>query len=187
VLAADLLRHYWMLHRHDHGPRSSLIERQARELASLRAHAYKHASFYRRFHAGLQAAPLRNLAVLSKAVLMEHFDEIVTDPTLRLRDLEQHLSKLESDHRFGGYWVNATSGSTGRRGIFVFDRAEWTEFLASWLPGRTLQHPTPQTIRARRLPAIDQLRPCVQVPSAIIWVAGGAVCERSWRPAPAPD
>jgi putative adenylate-forming enzyme len=136
VLAADLLRRYSMLRRHDHWPRSRLIAHQSRELASLRAHAYAHSSFYRRFHAGLESAPLRDLPVLSKTLLMEHFDEIVTDPTLRLRDLEQHLRTLEGDRRFRGYWVSATSGSTGRRGIFVFDRAEWMDFLASWLRGR---------------------------------------------------
>jgi putative adenylate-forming enzyme len=136
LLAADVLRRYWMLRRHDYWPRSRLIAHQAQALARLRAHAYAHSSFYRRFHAGLQAAPLRDLPVLTKAVLMEHFDEIVTDPTLRLRDLEHHLSTLDGDRLFRGYWVNATSGSTGRRAILVFDRAEWTEFLASWLRGR---------------------------------------------------
>jgi phenylacetate-coenzyme A ligase PaaK-like adenylate-forming protein len=136
LLAADVLRRYWMLRRHDFWPRSRLIAYQAQELARLRAHAYRHSSFYRRFHAGLQAAPLRDLPVLTKAVLMEHFDEIVTDPSVHLRDLEQHLSTLEGDYRFRGYWVSATSGSTGRRGVFVCDRGEWMDSRASWLRGR---------------------------------------------------
>jgi phenylacetate-coenzyme A ligase PaaK-like adenylate-forming protein len=136
LLTAGLVRRYWILPRYDRWPRSRLEAHQAQALRLLRTHAYAHSRFYACFHAAKQQAPLDMLPVLTKTLLMEHFDEIVTDPAVHLRDVEEHLTTLESDARFRDrYRVNATSGSTGRRGIFLFDRSEWLDFLASWTRG----------------------------------------------------
>jgi phenylacetate-coenzyme A ligase PaaK-like adenylate-forming protein len=73
------------------------------------------------------------LPVLTKAMVMEHFDELVTDPAVRLADVEAHLASLEGNERFRGrYWVAATSGTTGRRGIFLWDLDEWVTVIASY-------------------------------------------------------
>jgi phenylacetate-coenzyme A ligase PaaK-like adenylate-forming protein len=67
-------------------------------------------------------------------MVMEHFDELVTDPALRLADVEAHLATLSGgDELFDGrYRVASTSGSTGRRGIFLWDPGEWAAILASY-------------------------------------------------------
>jgi phenylacetate-coenzyme A ligase PaaK-like adenylate-forming protein len=136
LLAAELLGRYWMLLRHDRWPRSRLETYQAQRLGLLREQAYARSQFYRRFHAGHEDAPLHTLPVLTKALLMEHFDEIVTDHAVRLQDVNHHLATLQGDCRFHHrYWVNATSGTTGQRGMFLFDRSEWADFLASWTRG----------------------------------------------------
>jgi phenylacetate-coenzyme A ligase PaaK-like adenylate-forming protein len=65
---------------------------------------------------------------------MEHFDELVTDPTVRLADVEAHLATLSGGDELLGrrYRVASTSGSTGRRGLFLWDSAEWASVLASY-------------------------------------------------------
>lgn len=69
---------------------------------------------------------------------MEHFDEISTRPEIRLVDLERYLAGLGSSELFRGRWfVCATAGTTGRRGVFVWDRREWVQVLDS---GRTAAH-----------------------------------------------
>ena len=71
--------------------------------------------------------------MLTKAMVMEHFDELVTDPAVSLADVEAHLAALKGNERFRGrYWVAATSGTTGRRGIFLWDLDEWVDVLASY-------------------------------------------------------
>jgi phenylacetate-coenzyme A ligase PaaK-like adenylate-forming protein len=71
--------------------------------------------------------------VLTKADLMEHFDELVTDRRVRLSDVEAHLPSVAGDSRFlGRYRVVATSGSTGLRGIFLSDPREWATVIASY-------------------------------------------------------
>ena len=64
---------------------------------------------------------------------MECFDELVTDPTVGLADIEAHLATLSGgDELFNGrYRVASTSGSTGRRGLFLWDPASGPP---SWPP-----------------------------------------------------
>jgi phenylacetate-CoA ligase len=121
------------LRRRDHWTRRQLAEHQDRALRLLREHASTRSPFYRRFHEGLNDRPLQELPVLTKKLVMEHFDELVTDPSVRLTDVEAHLATLRGDERFHGrYWVASTSGTTGRRGIFLWSFDEWATILASY-------------------------------------------------------
>src|SRR5262245_56536139 len=131
-----LARVLWQRRRlrgHERWSRAELAAHQARALEALRAHAYAHSPFYRRFHAGLFDRPLDELPVVTKATLMEHFDELVIDPAIHRKDVEAHLATLRGDERFRGrYWLSATSGSTGRRGFFLANLEEWATVLASY-------------------------------------------------------
>jgi phenylacetate-coenzyme A ligase PaaK-like adenylate-forming protein len=77
--------------------------------------------------------PLSDLPVLTKAHLMEDFDDLVTDRAVRLDAVRAHLNEDGDGRRYlGRYWVNATSGSSGQPGIFLFDEKEWVKILASF-------------------------------------------------------
>jgi putative adenylate-forming enzyme len=113
--------------------RARLDAHQRRELAALRAFAADRSPFYRRFHAGLQRAPLGELPVLTKATLMDNFDQLATDPAVRLADLQAYLDALHGNERFAGrYWVSATSGSSGRKSIIPTNAHEWAMIIASY-------------------------------------------------------
>jgi putative adenylate-forming enzyme len=119
---------------HDTWNRQQLEAFQSSKLAKLREFAYAHAPFYREFHHGLTGRPLKELPVLTKTVMMEHFDEIVTDPKIRLAEVQAHMSALDDDEQFlDTYWVMASSGSTGSPGIFLFAASKWAVTLASFL------------------------------------------------------
>lgn len=121
----------------DHWTRQQLEAHQADALRNLREYTYAHSPFYQQFHKGLYNAPLQELPVLTKATMMEHFDELVTDRAIRLEEVKTHMRNLIDDERLlGRYWVNATSGSSGHPGIFLFNRAEWITVLASFARAR---------------------------------------------------
>lgn len=121
------------LRQRDRWTRRQLEQHQVNAQRRLRSYAYARSPFYRHFHQGLEDHPLNELPVLTKAMVMEHFDDLVTDRAIRLADVEAHLARMQDDERFlSRYWVTTTSGSTGRRGIFLFDRPEWTSVLASF-------------------------------------------------------
>ncbi len=114
--------------------REQLLDHQTKALRRLREFAYAHSPFYRRFHRGLNDRPFHELPVLTKATMMENFDDLVTDRAIHLADVERHIAALRGDERFlGRYRVNATSGSTGRRGVFLFNPSEWVTVLASFI------------------------------------------------------
>jgi phenylacetate-CoA ligase len=121
----------------EHWTRQQLEAHQADALHTLREYAYARSPFYQGFHRGLYDAPLHELPVLTKAMVMDHFDELVTDPAIRLEEVKARLANLSGDERFlGRYRVIATSGSSGHPGIFLFNRAEWTTVLASFARAR---------------------------------------------------
>lgn len=131
ILKVLWLRH--QLRKRDRWTHRQLETHQARSLRLLREYAYANSPFYQRFHKGLEDRPLDELPVLSKATFMEHFDELVTDPMVHLADVEEHVASLRGNERYlGRYYVASTSGSTGRRGLFLWNLDEWTTVLASY-------------------------------------------------------
>ena len=71
---------------------------------------------------------LAELPVMTKDDLMANFDEIVTDDRLRLGLVEAHLDALHGTDAYllDRYHACASSGSSGRRGVFVYDWDGWT-------------------------------------------------------------
>lgn len=111
--------------RHESWTRLQLEEFQAQALRACREYAYTHSSFYRHFHQGLMDSPLQELPVLTKPLMMEHFDELVTDPAIRLNDVKEYLAHGDRTKPFlNRYMSSGTSGSTGERGVLLYDRAE---------------------------------------------------------------
>jgi len=69
---------------------------------------------------------LRTLPVMTKQDLMSSFDEIVTDPSVRLADVNAHIASLDSDAYFlGELHAVASGGSSGVRGAFVWGWDAW--------------------------------------------------------------
>jgi phenylacetate-CoA ligase len=129
----SMLRKVNQLREHERWTRAQLEAYQATALRELRAYAYARSPFYQRFHQGLFNRPLEELPVLTKATMMTHFDDLVTDRAVHLDDLRAHVASDQDGTRFlNRYWINATSGSSGHPGFFLFDRAEWLTILASF-------------------------------------------------------
>ncbi|CAH0129438.1 Phenylacetate-coenzyme A ligase [Arthrobacter sp. Bi83] len=78
------------------------------------------------------------LPPVTKADLMDHFDDAITTPDLKLADLENHLRALTESGGDPGlpwqgqWWAAATAGTTGRSSTFVWNRTEWATVLASY-------------------------------------------------------
>ena len=122
-----------ILRRRERWSPVQVTEHQRRELAGLRGFALARSRFYGRVHRGLDRAPLGELPVLTKAALMDNFDDLSTAPVVRLADLQVYLDALHGNARFAGrYWVSATSGSSGQRSVIASDAHEWAWTIASY-------------------------------------------------------
>ncbi len=83
----QLLAERRQLRAREHWTRKLLEDYQAQALRVVREDAYAHSPFYQQFHQGLYDAPLQDLPVLTKGMLMDHFDDLVTDRTLHLQEV----------------------------------------------------------------------------------------------------
>jgi phenylacetate-CoA ligase len=121
---------------HDRWTPEQLEAHQRRRLGELVRHAVASSPFYREHYAGLDPGDpveLQRLPAVDKATVMERFDDLVCDRRLTLAAVEAHLDGLTRDELLGGrYRAMATGGSTGRKGVFVADRAEWRQYLAGF-------------------------------------------------------
>lgn len=106
-------------------PQAELARVRQERLERLLAHAREHSAFYReRIPAGPVA--LARVPLLEKAEMMERFDDLVTDRRLRRDELLAWIETRRRDELFEDrYRVMTTSGSSGRKGLFVYDHAGW--------------------------------------------------------------
>jgi phenylacetate-coenzyme A ligase PaaK-like adenylate-forming protein len=133
TLVSAVLAYRRRLRRRDHWTRARLLAHQERALATLRTHAYVKSPFYRDFHAGLTDGPLSQLPVLTKQSVMDNFDSLVTRPDVQLLAVEQYLANLRGNELFHDrYYVSATAGTSGRRGVFLWNFAEWVHVVGSY-------------------------------------------------------
>jgi phenylacetate-coenzyme A ligase PaaK-like adenylate-forming protein len=64
---------------------------------------------------------------------MESFDIAVTDPRINLQGVQEHLRAMTLNELYlGRFRVASTSGSSGLKGVFLWDFDEWTWILASY-------------------------------------------------------
>jgi len=160
--AAGALRHY--RHLTSVGtPREELLALQRRRLVATARHAAAASPLYRELYAGIELTEdldVRALPVVTKAMLMERFEEWVTDPRLRLSEVEAHLERVRGDElHLGSYRCMPTGGTTGRKGIFVYDRDEWRQCLSAFLRGSELMGLRPRLPRRPRVATVGATSP----------------------------
>jgi phenylacetate-coenzyme A ligase PaaK-like adenylate-forming protein len=106
-------------------------ERQAK-LRDLLAWAVERSPFHAERLAGIDTAhfteaQLVSLPVMTKDKLMSEFSWVVTDPRLTLEVVEDHVEHVDGHpYLFDRFHAVTSSGSSGRRGVFVYDWDEWT-------------------------------------------------------------
>ena len=135
---------------------AQMKELQNRKLQTLLHFAWEHSAFYRRTleKAGitedqLDTLPLSDFPTIDKAVLMEHFDELITVPDLCQEDLRKFDAQTETDRKpyQGEYHVVHSSGSTGKPCYFLYDEAAWDTMLLGIIRGALWNMTMPQILK----------------------------------------
>jgi phenylacetate-coenzyme A ligase PaaK-like adenylate-forming protein len=119
-------------------PEAELRAEQTRRLRALVATAQQRSPWHRKRLAHVDparvtAADLPSLPTMTKDDLMANFDAIVTDPRLTRVNVEAHLDGLTEDaYLFDAYHVAASGGSSGTRGVYVYDWEGWVLFFLAF-------------------------------------------------------
>lgn len=125
--------------------------RQQVRLSELVRFARAKSRFYAEKYRGLPETitDVRILPPVTKVELMEHFDDVVTDPLVRKEDVYRHISDLGNIGQpfLGKYMAWTTSGTTGTPGIFLEDK-NWDAVITAvnvlrmggeWYTGRVIR------------------------------------------------
>ena len=134
-------------------PRERLEQWQRERLDDLVRHAAARSPYYRdRLTDKGRAVDLADLPAIDKATMMENFDEIVCDPALRRDELLGWVERMTRDDLYQNrYRVMATSGSSGRKGLFVYDAGGWRAIGGMFMRQSERFGMTPRLPRRRRL------------------------------------
>jgi phenylacetate-CoA ligase len=82
--------------------------------------------------AQLDETSLRELPPMTKGDLMENFDRIVGDERLSLELVNAHLQTVTTgSYLLDAYTAVTSGGSTGERGVFVYEWVGWATFWVS--------------------------------------------------------
>lgn len=111
--------------------REQVLEEQTRRLRETLAFAKAKSPFYTErlrdvTPESFDLSDLPSLEPVTKADVMENWDRMVTDPSLTLEKANKHLAVLRDGHETNyyfndQYYICASGGSSGRRGLFVWD------------------------------------------------------------------
>ena len=126
--------------------RAAVLRRQRESFTALLRHVWQKSRFYRELYsaAGIAEHDLgtlrpEDLPIIDRKLLMDNFDQAVTDPRLSKSDLSRWVSEVGDPglDYLDNFIVCHSSGSSGAKGIFVCARREWqlaASAMASRLP-----------------------------------------------------
>lgn len=118
--------------------REKILIEQEKALIDLLAYAQKYSPYYKKKLAHIdlnqfKLEDLKNIEPLSKKELMRNWDEIVTDPELKLADVSLFLRNQTEPSLFKNkYHLTATGGSSGLRGVFAWSIEEFVLFVSTF-------------------------------------------------------
>lgn len=117
---------------------------QEKKLRHLLHHAYSYSDYYHKSfeEAGItqdqiDTLPLSAFPTIDKAILLDHFDRVVTATDLcqeeirQFDEVEREQSKLFKDK----YHIVHSSGSTNQASYFVYDKKAWSQMLVGIIRG----------------------------------------------------
>jgi len=134
MLVVDLLRAVRSVRKAESLDARQIQRLQESRFRKLLKHVFQKSRFYKNYYRehgiteqDVDAVLPEDLPVIDKNMMMENYDDFVTDPVLKQADLEQFISKSSAPgSRYKKkYKVVHTSGSSGSIGLFVYRPHEW--------------------------------------------------------------
>ena len=109
--------------------RTSLNVLQEKRLQEMLRYAKTHSPWYKKQLQHIDAdhftlQQLHEIPIMTKRDLMDHWDDIVTDRSLKLEKAGPFLMEETGYDLYKGYHLFASGGSSGRRGMFVWSSLE---------------------------------------------------------------
>ncbi len=130
----ELLRAVYAVRKAESLNNEQVQQLQDQRLKKLLKHTVANSRFYRRFYrehgineGDLDEVRVEDLPIIDKNIMMENYDDFVTDPAIKQAGLEAFIneSPTPGSKYKKKYSVVHTSGSSGTIGLFVYGPREW--------------------------------------------------------------
>lgn len=114
---------------------AQIEEIQAKKFKKLVNYAYQNSPYYKRVvdskRINLNDPILTDFPAINKKIILENFDDFVTDRDIKLNDIKEYLNRPLTDERLflDKYSVVNTSGSSGTIGYFIYSQNELAQGL----------------------------------------------------------
>lgn len=151
-----LLWDLYSLKRNEGKTYAQIQNLQEKKLREMLKFAYGNSAYYRKtFEAAgitedrIGATPLSAFPTLSKAELLQNFDELITVPDLtqeEMRRFDAEETVVRKPYK-GKYHVVHSSGSTGKPGYFLYDTPAWNSMLLGIIRGALWNMSMPQILK----------------------------------------
>ena len=122
----NFFQNYYTALRHNQYCQNRISEIQEQRVRRLLSHTIKHSEFYKKLYSGIDTknCRLQDLPTITKSSMMDNFDLLVTDPRLKLREIQEWLA---DNNNYGKLYLNEflpilTSGSSGEYAMVVYHR-----------------------------------------------------------------
>lgn len=109
---------------------------QKENIRSMLSYTISHSAFYREFYQGRKSDDLLregfcSIPLTDKQMIMDNFDSVVTDRDLNFKVAEQWSAGSPfNKHHHNKFTFVHTSGTSGKIGIFAYDRDSWDTLRA---------------------------------------------------------
>lgn len=115
--------------------RAELQEFQRRKLKELVSFAKSATGFYAKLYKNIDANnfSLTDLPIIDKPVVMSEFNSLLTDQRCSLDRVERYISEDGCPVFDNEFHVLRTSGTSGFRGIFVYDIDAWAHVMSIFM------------------------------------------------------
>ncbi len=132
--ALTLIKSFLQSKIREHYSRNHILNLQEKKVRKQLLHAFDHSSFYRELYSSqgisrddLLSIDFEKIPSVDKEMLMNHFNEVVTSDDITKEEVLDFLdeSTHTNDLFKNKYHVLHTSGSSGKLGIFVYEKHEW--------------------------------------------------------------
>ncbi|KDR96713.1 putative adenylate-forming enzyme [Peptoclostridium litorale DSM 5388] len=129
----------YSIKRAEHFAPEKIKSIQRLRLQKLLKHTLSNSEFYRSYYKSrgitindIYDVHLKDLPIINKKIMMEHFDQFVCDKALKRFELENFIADAytQGQKYKGLYEVIHTSGSSGTVGIFVYGPNDWATLKA---------------------------------------------------------
>jgi len=144
--AGAILKSFYLRRRIKRWTRKDLLQWQQKRLQWLVKWAYTNSAFYRKLYdeagVNIHNFELEDLPLVNKQMLMDNFDEVMTTPEITEREIKEFCearrrNEIPYGHFKGRYLPIKSSGSTGEKGLFIFDKAYFRRMFATMAAHRS--------------------------------------------------